>query len=69
MIDRTEHEIDGYLDQLRDEHLGRDITRRGWTETGAWWLLHAVGHTREHVGQAQLTRQWREHHTQQSATR
>jgi hypothetical protein len=69
MIDRAEHEIDGHLDQFRDEHLGRTSTRRGWTETGAWWLLHAVGHTREHVGQAQLTRQWWEHHTQQSATR
>ncbi len=24
---------------------------------GTWWLLHAVEHTREHLGQAQLTRQ------------
>jgi uncharacterized damage-inducible protein DinB len=63
MIDRTEHDIDGYLEQLRDDHLGRDITRRGWTENGAWWLLHAVGHTREHVGQALLTRQLWDHHT------
>lgn len=61
MIDRTEHDINGYLDQLRGDHLGRILTRRGWTESGAWWLLHAVGHTREHVGQAQLTRQWWEH--------
>lgn len=66
MIDHTEQEIDGYLDRLRVDHLGRDITRRGWTESGAWWLLHAVGHTREHVGQAQVTRQWREHQTQRS---
>lgn len=66
LIDCTEQEIDGYLDRLRIEHLGRDITRRGWTESGAWWLPHAVGHTREHVGQAQVTRQWWEHQTQQS---
>jgi uncharacterized damage-inducible protein DinB len=66
MIDRTEQEINGYLDQLRDDYLGTDIARRGWTESGAWWLLHAVGHTREHVGQAQVTRQWWEHQTQQA---
>jgi hypothetical protein len=68
MIDHTEQEIDTYLDRLRDEHLGMDLTRRGWTENGAWWLLHAVGHTREHVGQAQVMRQWWDHQTQQSTT-
>jgi uncharacterized damage-inducible protein DinB len=68
IIDRTEHDINGYLDQLRDHHLGTDITRRGWTESGAWWLLHAVGHTREHVGQAQVTRLWWEQLTLQSST-
>jgi uncharacterized damage-inducible protein DinB len=68
MIDRAAQEIDGYLDQLRDDHLGTDITRRGWTENGSWWLLHAVGHTREHVGQAQVMRQWWEHQAQQSIT-
>lgn len=68
IIDRTEQEIDDYLDQLRDDHLGTDITRRGWTENGAWWLLHAVSHTREHAGQAQMTRQWWEHQTQQPIT-
>jgi hypothetical protein len=66
LIDRTEHDIDGYLEELREDDLARDITRRGWTENGAWWLLHAVGHTREHVGQAMLTRQLWEYQTQQS---
>jgi hypothetical protein len=68
LIDRMEQEINGYLEQLREDHLGRYITRRGHTESGAWWLLHAVGHTREHVGQAQLTRQLWEHQTHQSTT-
>jgi len=66
LIDRMEQEIDGYLDQFREEHLSRTITRRGHSESGAWRLLHAVGHTREHVGQAQLTRQLWEHRKHQT---
>ena len=66
LIDRMEQDVDGYLEQLREDHLARRSIRRGWTESGAWWLLHAVGHTREHVGQAQLTRQLWEYQARQT---
>lgn len=57
LIDRAEAEHDGYLGGLTAEHLAREVARPGRTHTGAWWVLHAVEHTREHVGQALLTRQ------------
>lgn len=57
LIDRAEAENDGYLARLNAEHLAQEVARPGRTHTGAWWVLHAVEHTREHVGQALLTRQ------------
>lgn len=57
LIDRAEAENFGYLAQLQGEDLAREIARPGRTHTGAWWALHAIEHTREHVGQALLTRQ------------
>lgn len=57
LIDSVEREVDGWLDDLAPEHLSTEVTRPGRTHTGAWWLLHAVEHSREHIGQAYLTRQ------------
>jgi uncharacterized damage-inducible protein DinB len=57
MIDATERDVDGLLAALTDDHLAAAIDRRGRTETGARWLLHVAAHTREHIGQAALTRQ------------
>jgi uncharacterized damage-inducible protein DinB len=57
LIDRIEQEVNGYLDRLTDTFLTQEIARPGRTHSGAWWLLHAVEHSREHIGQAYLTRQ------------
>jgi uncharacterized damage-inducible protein DinB len=57
LIDRIERDVDEYLSRLTPEHLAMEIARPGRTHTGSWWLLHAVEHSREHVGQAYLTRQ------------
>lgn len=57
MIDQFERDIDGYLDQMTDASLAAEVERPGRTRTGAWWVMHAVEHSCEHVGQAELTRQ------------
>ena len=57
MIDATERDVDGFLAALTDDRLAAAIDRRGRTETGARWLVHVAAHTREHIGQATLTRQ------------
>ena len=57
LIDRAEAENDGYLARLSEADLAREVARPGRTHTGAWWVLQAVEHSREHVGHAQLTRQ------------
>lgn len=56
-IDEVERDVDGYLDQLTDELLASEITRGARSVTGAWWALHAVEHSCEHIGHAELTRQ------------
>jgi uncharacterized damage-inducible protein DinB len=60
-IDQTEQSVDGDLDALTGAHLSAEVTRptsRGpRARSGAWWLLHAVEHSYEHIGQASLTRQ------------
>lgn len=56
-IDRTEGLVNGWLAHLSDERLAADLPRRGVPHNGAWWVLHALEHSREHVGQALLTRQ------------
>lgn len=56
-IDEVERDVDGYLDQLTDDLLATEITRGPRSVTGAWWALHAVEHSCEHIGHAELTRQ------------
>lgn len=60
-IEQSEHIVTGFLNQLTEKHLGQEIARgtgQGQrNRTGGWWLLHAVEHSREHIGQAYLTRQ------------
>lgn len=67
LIDRADGEIDAILDRLRAEHLDKPITRmlvgQQRTRTGLLWLLGALSHTREHIGQATLTRQMFESRT------
>lgn len=57
LIDRTEAEVNGWIDSLTAAQLAADVARPNRTHPGAWWLLHAIEHSNEHVGQALLTRQ------------
>ena len=57
LIDQQEPEIDALLSRVTATTLSAGISRPGRTHPGAWWLLHALEHSREHVGQAALTRQ------------
>lgn len=57
LIDRTEAEVNGWIDSLTAEHLAAEVARPNRTHSGAWWLLHALEHSNEHIGQALLTRQ------------
>jgi uncharacterized damage-inducible protein DinB len=57
LIDRTEQEVNGWIDSLTAERLAAQVARPNRTHSGAWWLLHAIEHSNEHVGQALLTRQ------------
>jgi len=57
LIDRTEAEVNGWIDSLTAGQLAAEVARPNRTHTGAWWLLHAIEHSNEHVGQALLTRQ------------
>jgi uncharacterized damage-inducible protein DinB len=57
VIDETEREIDGYLDSMTSDALSTEVTRGDRTRSGAWWVLHALEHSCEHLGQAELTRQ------------
>ena len=57
MIDDSEREINGYINRVTTDLLIEDHARPGRTHTGAWWLLYALQHAREHIGQAHLTRQ------------
>jgi uncharacterized damage-inducible protein DinB len=57
LIDRTEVEVNGWIDSLTAEQFAAEVARPNRTHTGAWWLLHAIEHSNEHVGQALLTRQ------------
>lgn len=60
-IDEVEARTAGWIDQITAEDLatirqpvGDRLDRR---HTGSWWVLHAIEHNREHIGQAMLTRQ------------
>jgi uncharacterized damage-inducible protein DinB len=57
LINRVESEVNGYLDLLTSDHLNAHSTAMGESHSGAWRLLHAIEHSREHVGQGLLTRQ------------
>jgi uncharacterized damage-inducible protein DinB len=57
IIDASADDVDGYLAQLTHKTLTEEIERRGVVRSGAWCLLHALEHSREHAGQAALTRQ------------
>jgi uncharacterized damage-inducible protein DinB len=57
LIDRVEAEVNGWIDSLTEARLAAEVARPNRTHTGAWWLLHAIEHSNEHVGQALLTRQ------------
>lgn len=61
LIDQVERETLGRLERLTVEVLVREFSppndRLGRRFTGIRWLLHAIQHNREHIGQALLTRQ------------
>jgi hypothetical protein len=57
IIDETETEVDGYIDRLDDRLFVIEQTLPDRSHTGAWWSLRAFEHSREHLGQAMLTRQ------------
>ena len=60
LIDQLEAEVEGYLADLTADRLTMQIARPGRIHDGLWWLLHALEHSREHIGQAMLTRQLHE---------
>ena len=57
LIDQLEREVDGYLEAVEADRLTMQIARPGRIHEGTWWLLHALEHSREHIGQAALTKQ------------
>ncbi len=57
IIDETATEVDAYVDQLSGEAMVADMPHTTGPHLGAWWPLHALEHSREHLGQALLTRQ------------
>jgi uncharacterized damage-inducible protein DinB len=63
MIDVADREVDGFLGGLTQDRLDAPIERPARTASGAFWLLHAAVHSREHIGQATLTRQLAEQAT------
>ena len=56
-IDAVERDLDVHLALVTPERLSTTIQRPNRTMTGAGMLLHATAHSREHIGQASLTRQ------------
>lgn len=62
LIDATEPDMRDYISRLTDDVLPVEHTRPSSitgsrTHNGAYYLLHALQHNREHIGQATLTRQ------------
>lgn len=62
LIDSTETDMRDYISRLTDDVLPIEHTRPSSitgsrTHNGAYYLLHALQHNREHIGQATLTRQ------------
>jgi hypothetical protein len=56
-IDAAERDVDGHLALVMDDRLAATIERPNRTATGAGWLVFVAAHSREHIGQASLTRQ------------
>jgi uncharacterized damage-inducible protein DinB len=57
MIDAAERDVDGHLGLVTADRLATTIVRPNRTESGARWLIRVAAHSREHIGQASLTRQ------------
>ncbi len=62
LIDATEIDMRDYISRITAEVLPVEQTRPSSitgsrTHNGAYYLLHALQHNREHIGQASLTRQ------------
>ena len=57
LIDAAEHDVDRHLGLITPDRLAATIVRPNRTESGARWLIRVAAHSREHVGQASLTRQ------------
>lgn len=62
LIDATEADMRHYISQLTEDVLPVEHTRPSSitgirTHNGAYYLIHALQHNREHIGQATLTRQ------------
>ncbi len=61
LIDSVEAESLARVDRLTEEDLATVRTPAGDRLNrrfpGIWWVLHAIEHNREHIGQAMLTRQ------------
>jgi hypothetical protein len=61
LVNDTEARIMPRIDRLTLEALATKHSpagdRLGRNHLGSWWIFHAVEHSREHVGQALLTRQ------------
>jgi hypothetical protein len=49
--------VDGHLALVASDRLAATIERPNRTATGAGWLVFVAAHSREHIGQASLTRQ------------
>jgi uncharacterized damage-inducible protein DinB len=56
-IDAVEQVVDGHLARVTRDRLATTIRRPNRITTGAGLLIHATAHSREHIGQAALTRQ------------
>jgi DinB superfamily len=56
-IDAAERDVDGHLALVTGDRLAANIERPSRTATGAGWLVFVAAHSREHIGQASLTRQ------------
>ena len=56
-IDAAERDVDRHLALVTGDRLAATIERPSRTATGAGWLVFVAAHSREHIGQASLTRQ------------
>jgi hypothetical protein len=61
LINTVESNVMSRIDKLTLEALATKHSpagdRLGRNNLGSWWIFHAVEHSREHIGQALLTRQ------------